>query len=739
MGDEWTDIRTVEPQEDEWQDIPSKSQYTPAFTSFNAIGWGTIKVKEYPAGITPEVRKYLDFVRTRYGNEIADRAEAPFYIAEIYGVPVDTATTMTEIHQALWNDAKETRGTLQMAKDMWTRGRYNVEMSKIGTQMSSEGLLGNYDNFEKYMAEIERLSAEMPPALDDSKVEWYKRIFLKGIEMGPMMGEAALESVPMALGTAGGFAATAAIAGQLGPQVVLPEELLTVPGAAIAGAIIGGKAGFSASLANQMRGQYMIKQIQEGKDPRIAAWVSLGVGAAQGLIETAQFGKVLNLIPGKAKGIAKILQSATQRFMDTGGVGSKAVAGLARLAGTYTQEMLEEEAQYLVEAFGENLQGAAEQYLTGQYVDKNDAREVLQGIKDTFDQSKEAILGMILGPGAIGIVIDVLTPEAKAAYESGVPVEPAAEEKLIRSMAQEAAEPETFVARVNEVLGDEAVSDEELTAIYEEEKETQALGVSPEDVSAATWYHGTRSDIAVSNLQPGFDDLGVFLTLNKEYAERYTTEDIHGTEGAPLVLEVQANPKNVLDTRFGRANADDLVSVANQMATQIDITTPEWEIKGDRILRKIETTKKALQEATTLEDWKAATAGLYDIANDISMAQDKGISAAPLREAMLAQGYDAMRSIEAGGAEVLVALDPSILRAPFTEGQAQASSELQSDIDMGLFDTAEEFVAFAHTMYDEEALPDDAALREIWEANKPTVQGKTIYHGTGEIFEQFDS
>ena len=47
-----------------------------------------------------------------------------------------------------------------------------------------------------------------------------------------------------------GVGATAAlVAGQLGPQVAIPEELATVPGAALFGAIKGGKAGYVAGTA----------------------------------------------------------------------------------------------------------------------------------------------------------------------------------------------------------------------------------------------------------------------------------------------------------------------------------------------------------------------------------------------------------------------------------------------------------------------------------------------------------
>ena len=45
------------------------------------------------------------------------------------------------------------------------------------------------------------------------------------------------------------MAGTAALLGQAGPQVAVPEEIATVPAAFITGAKIGGKGGYVAGVA----------------------------------------------------------------------------------------------------------------------------------------------------------------------------------------------------------------------------------------------------------------------------------------------------------------------------------------------------------------------------------------------------------------------------------------------------------------------------------------------------------
>ena len=52
-----------------------------------------------------------------------------------------------------------------------------------------------------------------------------------------------------ALKGAGVGASTALIAGQLGPQVLAPEEILTVPAGAVTGAVVGGKTGYMKGVA----------------------------------------------------------------------------------------------------------------------------------------------------------------------------------------------------------------------------------------------------------------------------------------------------------------------------------------------------------------------------------------------------------------------------------------------------------------------------------------------------------
>ena len=71
--------------------------------------------------------------------------------------------------------------------------------------------------------------------------------------------DAALSAIPgilpEAIGFGGTFAAGALVAGQLGPQAALPEEVVTVPAAAIIGAVIGGVKGFYQDFVRNLEQQ----------------------------------------------------------------------------------------------------------------------------------------------------------------------------------------------------------------------------------------------------------------------------------------------------------------------------------------------------------------------------------------------------------------------------------------------------------------------------------------------------
>jgi hypothetical protein len=93
-------------------------------------------------------------------------------------------------------------------------------------------------------------------------------------------------SIEFGLATGVTYGGATLIAGQLGPQAAVPEEIFTVPTAAIS----GFWAGFSAKMAEQTyrqeAGASYLDQIEAGVDKDVAQYTSAGVGLVNAALES---------------------------------------------------------------------------------------------------------------------------------------------------------------------------------------------------------------------------------------------------------------------------------------------------------------------------------------------------------------------------------------------------------------------------------------------------------------------
>ena len=94
---------------------------------------------------------------------------------------------------------------------------------------------------------------------------------------------------PRAIASGLALAGTAALAGQAGPQVALPEEVITVPGAFATG------LGVSSAMSNFEieAGNAYNEMLEHGVSQRTASLVAQGVGGVNALLEAAQFDELV--------------------------------------------------------------------------------------------------------------------------------------------------------------------------------------------------------------------------------------------------------------------------------------------------------------------------------------------------------------------------------------------------------------------------------------------------------------
>jgi hypothetical protein len=100
------------------------------------------------------------------------------------------------------------------------------------------------------------------------------------------MGYTLPEATEFGLATGLTYGGATLIAGQLGPQAAVPEEIFTVPTAAIGGFWAGFRAKMVEQAYRQEAGASYLDQIEAGVDKNVAQYTSTGVGLVNAALES---------------------------------------------------------------------------------------------------------------------------------------------------------------------------------------------------------------------------------------------------------------------------------------------------------------------------------------------------------------------------------------------------------------------------------------------------------------------
>lgn len=261
---------------------------------------------------------------------------------------------------------KEWTGEKTTAKNFWgywkNMAKYHqlrTDQSKIASKMMWEP---DPDKREEYWQQIMEIDAEMPST--DTTIKFFPVKWIGNLI--PLLGQH-WEGVkrPQTLELAAAWAiaqGSAAFAlGQMGPQALAPEEIVTVPGAIASGFGRGLAAGMSAYVGElEADGEY-IDLIKMGIDHKTARSISMGVGVGNLLLETVQIGEWLKTVPGAKGVLSKGIRAVTRKLASEkwlkilkNPLGRITKAGIknAIFAG---KETAEEVAQEGVQIFGQEL------------------------------------------------------------------------------------------------------------------------------------------------------------------------------------------------------------------------------------------------------------------------------------------------------------------------------------------------------------------------------------------------
>jgi len=392
----------TEPEEDEF-----------GFTSLEYLKPEEADVEMPDPSMQPDIvtakQSFLD-------EDIQAEMDTTAILSDMMDIPLNQANQLQKgmTEHPITKQPLSVKERLAYVKDMWNMGWQDYNMAMLGWQIiNNEGDVGGaWKQIESMQAGID-VDRRKEVGLFFQALGGAGRmlpIMLKSMEKGTQLGLAA----------GAGAAGIAAIAGQVGPQAALPEEIVTVPGAFATMFGVGMTTGSTQHIMKIEAGLACIEMIQEGIDPEIAKWSSIGVGVVNAGIEVLQIEGVLKTIPGikqilnksLKRGIANVIKSDVLKNL--GRSAMNGVFGVVKEAG-------QEVAQESVTIVGTEVARELTKLLQEKDV-KGKERIALQGristqeavdrLWETFNQSLLSF-GVTMLPGTVVSAIAEAGPKVK--------------------------------------------------------------------------------------------------------------------------------------------------------------------------------------------------------------------------------------------------------------------------------------------------------------------------------------
>ena len=409
-------------------------------------------------------------------QEDGSRAVNSIYFGNLMGISPETATPIhDDLASIIYGKDGPPTEITERIKNRFHNGRTQIKMSDEAFGLVMDVLNGReYD--ETKIENISKFQSQMRgDYMQDIRV-WYEKMLGASAEQLPNIWEG-IKVAPVGV-IAGATLGTilAAIAGQLGPQALLPEEVVSIPATAIAGAKIGGGIAVGIRIGQIEAGGQMLEflNMKDSKgnsvDPKVAVAASLAVGAINGGIEVAEWAILLSTFGigtkifenAAAKVTSKLLAEGTLRQI----VAKKVVQFGAVMSAEVIQE-LEQETSSIV--FGE-LAKTINNEIKGTDLKPISADELKSRYYETATETLRAI-AVLAAPG-IAITGAVEVAKRKPPVEEIVP-EPAQpiETKTEEIIEKKLDAPETVTPEQDAVADLESKSHSDLQA------EAKELGI----------------------------------------------------------------------------------------------------------------------------------------------------------------------------------------------------------------------------------------------------------------------
>jgi len=273
----------------------------------------------------------------------------------------------------------------------WRRGQIPLMQGSYGRE-AMWGRMSDEDALKGAEAAVTRQEKTVGDIQEATWLTPARKIIGESAQLLPFMLGATREGLTSAAILGGGFAGIALVAGQAGPQIATPEEIVTVPGAFAAGVTTGMPFGIIKYSMDIEGGNLYLDLTKQGVSEEVKRPIALASGLLIGLVEVSQ----LRILGAPFKmAFSKMLKSEAGK-----GVLRQVVLQYAKTVGA---EIGEEEVQQVIQLAGRTLAGHLDEKPDVIPTKKEWVKELIE----TAKQAGPGMLGLALPGAGVQLMTDI--------------------------------------------------------------------------------------------------------------------------------------------------------------------------------------------------------------------------------------------------------------------------------------------------------------------------------------------
>ena len=504
-----------------------------------------------------ETRQLDDYTKAMQGKLNGEQVRDRVAASNILGLPATLLLTDDVLYEKLGSQIKMRETWRETVSNSLERERLQASAAQVGMKMMTEG------ETPELQKELDDINAAMQKVAPAARAGWMQQGVGGALELGAQQIRGLRRGLPYAVAMGTGAAAY----GQMGPQVLVPEEVATVPIAVGAGFLAGSTLHAFELEAGSAYTEYRQMADEQGKpmDPNAARAAAILTGVLNAGMEQLQLGTLVKSFPGGEAFVKKLTGQSIGKMLQIPSVRG-ALAGVAK---DYVKGIGTEAAQEMAQEAITVLAGELGKLMSGQEFAGLDFDEALDRILETGSHMvKSGVFAMAPGAGTsavsgvrgaktynrdlqvrsdiTGIPIDVLrTQDTSALNETTAPapaesvtetteqtppagravdmiaMERAEEAKRLREMGINAQEDAPIAPTQEETAIETPVTEQPVAGQAVDGMEVEEEAASPTDEATFLTATPEGETVAEAETPGGESDTEAVVFLPRETLEQY--------------------------------------------------------------------------------------------------------------------------------------------------------------------------------------------------------------------------